>query len=88
MTETPEEMYNDITVWLNAERPKLNASDIRSMWKLINHYRNQAKVLREAMSEIEDDINLCDWRCPGCNKDYSMKETDIALTVQQALAAT
>jgi hypothetical protein len=88
-SETPEEMYE----WLK----RVLEHEIRNVpsdaWELINHYRNQARVLRGALEKLtpitEEEIRR------QCDDDIHMglfqllkEDLEIVNKAKQALAAT
>ncbi len=67
MIETPEEMYTKIAKWLKTEPRKFGALDVRDMWWLINHYRSQVQVLREALGKK-------DWNATSLQEAFEATE--------------
>ena len=48
--------------------------------------RAQVERLRAALVDVQQDIDVCNWRCVICGTDPEMKETDLAAMVRKALA--
>lgn len=42
--------------------------------------------LVEALQEIVEDLDNCDWTCARCGEDYRMPDTDIYLRATEALS--
>jgi len=76
MTETPEEMYNRLKE--EADNDTYSCIDA---WALLNHYRSQVQVLREALKEVDN----ADERCR--QKTHAISHI-ICSTTKIALAAT
>lgn len=58
--ETPEEMYVKIAKWLESNPHQFGALDVRDMWWLIKHYRDQVAELAEYIAGIlaEAHVNI------------------------------